>query len=141
MSNSNISIATDIVLERSNNGRPEILLIERKNPPFKTHWALPGGFVEEDEEIASAAVRELMEETDIKLGRDLLQFIDYFDAPDRDPRGRIVSMAFGHVLQAPAEVSGNSDAARAQWFSMDELPELAFDHRTIIARWEERPKS
>lgn len=101
-------------------------------------WALPGGFVEDDEEAATAAQRELQEETTIDLNRGELKFLDYFDAPDRDPRGRIVSFAFGIKVKGEVEAKSGSDAAEAKWFALDDLPELAFDHRSMLARWEER---
>lgn len=133
-----IALAADIIVERQNDNKKEVLLIKRKNNPFGGMWALPGGFVEDDEEAASAAQRELQEETTIDLNRNELEFLDYFDAPDRDPRGRIVSFVFGVKVAEKIEAKAESDAAEAKWFALDELPELAFDHRSMLARWEER---
>lgn len=138
MEQKKIALAADIIVERKKDGNKQVLLIKRKNNPFGGLWALPGGFVEEDEEAASAAQRELQEETTIDLNRNELEFLDYFDAPDRDPRGRIVSFAFGVEVNDNVEAKGASDAAEAKWFALDELPELAFDHRSMLARWEER---
>jgi len=129
-------VTADIVVEKAS--KREILLIRRKNDPYKGSWALPGGFVETSEEAVTAAARELEEETGIKTNRSELEFIDYFDAPDRDPRGRVISFAFGLKVADDREARGADDAEEAQWFDIEEIPELAFDHRTIIARWKER---
>lgn len=136
MKTTKTEVTADIVVEKA--GAREVLLIKRGKDPFKGSWALPGGFVETDEEAATAAARELEEETSVKLGRDELNFIDYFDAPDRDPRGRVISFAFGVKLNEDLDPKGGDDANEAKWFLLDELPELAFDHRTILARWKER---
>lgn len=111
--------------------RPEkILLIKRGNDPYKGCWALPGGYVEEGEKIEDAAKRELMEETHLS-GVDLTQMKTYGD-PGRDPRGWTATVAFmGHVSDMAAAKAGD-DAKDAQWFSLRELPALAFDHGTII---------
>lgn len=129
-------VTADIVVEKA--GTREVLLIKRKKDPFEGKWALPGGFVETDEEAATAAARELEEETSLKVKRQDLSFIDYFDAPDRDPRGRVISFAFGIKLEGSQQPKGGDDAAEAKWFSLDDLPDLAFDHQTILARWKER---
>ncbi len=113
-------------------------MVKRKYEPQASTWALPGGMVELNEEVVSAAQRELKEETGLETKRTDLEFIDFFDAPDRDPRGRVISFAYGFALQQEVNLKAASDAAEIQWFALDELPELAFDHRTIIARWEER---
>lgn len=136
MKTTKTEVTADIVVEKA--GAREVLLIKRGKDPFKGSWALPGGFVETDEEAATAAARELKEETSVKVSRDELSFIDYFDAPDRDPRGRVISFAFGVKLNEDLDPKGGDDANEAKWFSLDELPELAFDHRTILARWKER---
>lgn len=139
MKTTKTEVTTDIVVERPGKNGREVLLIKRGKDPFKGKWALPGGFVETDEEVATAALRELKEETNIDLRkREELTFIDYFDAPDRDPRGRLISFAFGIKLAAETDAKGGDDASDAQWFPLDDLPDLAFDHRTILARWEER---
>lgn len=127
-----ISLTVDVVLESQN----EILLIRRGNDPFKRQWALPGGFVEADETLLQAAWRELREETDWPLSAtDELHFIAYFDDPQRDPRGRIISMAFGMQVQEREAVRAGDDAAKVQWWPLSALPELAFDHRKIIEEW------
>ncbi|MET0945034.1 MAG: NUDIX hydrolase [Flavobacterium sp.] len=107
-----------------------LLLIKRKNEPFKDLWALPGGFVDENEDLEKAAIRELEEETQIKVA--VLEQIGAFGKPYRDPRGHTVSVAyFGFVPENTIAVAAD-DAKEAQWFSIHQLPELAFDHSEII---------
>ncbi len=107
-----------------------VLLIQRGEPPFAGEWALPGGFVEEGEVVASAAARELAEETGIRA-RDL-RLLGVYSAAGRDPRGWTVSVAYVHELDADVAVSGGDDAAAAGWFAVDALPPLAFDHAQIV---------
>ena len=111
----------------------EVLLIQRAIEPFKNQWALPGGFVNMDELLETACLRELEEETGLKLDR-LSQFKTY-DAIDRDPRHRTISVVFCGFAEKDAEVKGGDDAANAAWFKIDELPQLAFDHSMIIAEF------
>jgi len=108
-----------------------VLLIKRKNSPFQDCWAFPGGFVDMDETVEQAAVRELEEETCLN-NISLRQFKTY-SAIDRDPRGRTVSVVFvGFTDSTNREVKGADDAAEAKWFSLNKLPELAFDHKEIL---------
>ncbi len=110
-----------------------ILLIRRANPPFQGVWALPGGFVGIDESLKHAAWRELREETGINAAY-LEQFYT-FGHPKRDPRERIITVAYFALLPSDKlDVEAGSDAQRADWFNVDELPELAFDHPKIISR-------
>jgi 8-oxo-dGTP diphosphatase len=110
---------------------PEILLVQRKDPPFEDLWALPGGFMEMDETLEEAARRELEEETGIKAG-ELIRF-DTYDRPDRDPRGRTVTQVFVTIWkEAMGEPKAASDAKALAWHGLTELPELAFDHHVII---------
>ena len=126
MHTSKIFVTVDIVLLKSNS----ILLIKRLKEPFKDCWALPGGFVEENEDLETAAKRELLEETTIKV--DTLVQIGAFGKPYRDPRHHTVSIAFyGKVDEATIAIA-NDDAQEAYWFQLDDLPELAFDHQEII---------
>ena len=120
-----------IVISKSKNADAEILLIQRKNEPFKDCWALPGGFIEMDENLEQSALRELQEETGI-TGVQLSQFYTFGD-PERDPRGRTVSVIFycfadKQTLNAKA----GDDAAFLDWFSIFKLPQLAFDHSVIV---------
>ena len=108
----------------------EILLIRRKNPPFKNEWALPGGFIDMNETLKESAIRELNEETGIS-GIELHQLDTYGD-PGRDPRGRVVSIIFWGIIKNINQVKAGDDAKEAEWFSLDDLPGLAFDHKKII---------
>jgi 8-oxo-dGTP diphosphatase len=118
---------------------PSVLLVQRANEPFQGHWALPGGFVDEREQVASAAPRELAEETGLEVGA--LELLGVYDTPGRDPRGWTVSAVFIARLPSQAEVKGADDASAARWFAADELPELAFDHALIVADALERYRS
>lgn len=106
-----------------------VLLVLRGVDPYKGCWALPGGFMREQETIEECAIRELREETHLELS-SLKQF-HLFSAVDRDPRGRVVTMAF-YALVKHQSVRGGDDAEKAQWFPIGQLPDLAFDHAEII---------
>lgn len=110
---------------------PEVLLIQRGNPPYEGRWALPGGFVDRGEQVAAAARRELAEETG--LVADALDLLGVYDAPGRDPRGWTVSVVYLARLAQRQDVAGADDAADARWLAVDALPELAFDHGLILA--------
>ncbi len=110
--------------------RKNIVLIKRRNEPCKGCWALPGGFIEMDETLEESAVRELREET-LLSGIKLTKF-DVFGDPGRDPRGRTITIAFWGICDNPADAHADDDAAELEWFSLDNLPELAFDHAKII---------
>ena len=118
-----------LVFARTDEGM-KLLLIQRKNEPCKGKWAFPGGFMDIDETTVDAARRELKEETGLVVGD--LHRDGIFDAVDRDPRERIITVAYYTILDKPAEVSGLDDAAQAKWFSLTELPDLAFDHKEIL---------
>lgn len=107
-----------------------VLLIQRGNEPFKNKWALPGGFVNMDELLETACRRELQEETGLKV--DKMDQFKAYDAIDRDPRHRTISVVFSAEISEKQEVKGGDDAAHAKWFSLSELPELAFDHQQIL---------
>jgi len=111
---------------------PQVLLIQRGRPPFEGAWAIPGGFLEPHERVATCAVRELAEETGIQVLESDLLLVGIYDAPGRDPRGRVITVAYVVVVPAPVEVQGGDDAARAAWFPVESLPPLAFDHDVII---------
>ena len=119
-------------------GKTRLLLIERKHDPYAGQWAIPGGFIEMDEELEDAVARELEEETGL-TGIPLEQ-MHTFGTIGRDPRGRQVTVVFmGIAENGETDVCGGDDAAEARWFDIDCLPEnLAFDHekviRTAIAR-------
>jgi len=107
-----------------------VLLIQRGKEPFKNKWALPGGFVDMDETLGQACIRELEEETGLTVQK-MEQFKAY-DAIDRDPRHRTISIVFSVELDEQKQVKGGDDASRADWFPLSNLPELAFDHHQII---------
>lgn len=107
-----------------------VLLIERGREPFKNKWALPGGFIEMDEILETACKRELLEETGLKVDK-MTQFKTY-DAIDRDPRHRTISVIYFAELSEKQYVKGGDDAACAGWFPISDLPELAFDHKQIL---------
>lgn len=107
-----------------------VLLIERGGEPFKGCWALPGGFMNMDETTEQCAFRELEEETGMKIGE--VHQIGAYSRVDRDPRGRTITVAYLAVVDAPIAVKGQDDAAKAQWFPLSALPELAFDHEEIM---------
>jgi 8-oxo-dGTP diphosphatase len=127
-----LTMTTDVVIFTIRDERLEILLIQRGNPPFQGSWALPGGLVEEDEDLDVCARRELEEET--KVTEVSLEQLHTFGAPHRDPRGRLVTVAY-YTLVRPDRLKPKaaSDAANVGWFAVDELPSLAFDHAAIIA--------
>ena len=118
-----------LVFARTDEGM-KLLLIQRKNEPCKGKWAFPGGFMDIDETTIDAARRELKEETGLVVGE--LHRVGIFDTVDRDPRERIITVAYYTILDNPAEVSGLDDAAQAKWFPLTELPDLAFDHKEIL---------
>lgn len=107
----------------------KLLLIRRGRPPFRDTWALPGGFVEYGETVETAVQREVMEETG--LTTSVRRLVGVYSAPDRDPRGHTVSVAFLLTVESGSP-RGGDDAAEARWFSLDDLPDLAFDHAKII---------
>jgi len=124
------SVTADVAVLRLDEV-PEILLVQRKDPPFKGMWALPGGFMEMEETLEEAARRELTEETGIKAG-EMIRF-DTYDKPGRDPRGRTITQVFVMIWKEPMGIpQAGSDAKTVTWFSLSELPELAFDHDLII---------
>lgn len=131
-SKSKISITVDtVVFGYDPNDGVSVLLIKRKNQPFKGKWALPGGFVDANESLEAAAARELKEETGISPG--YMQQLHAFGDPKRDPRGHVVSVVYlCLVRQSEVAAIAGDDAADTQWFKVSKLPALAFDHREIL---------
>jgi 8-oxo-dGTP diphosphatase len=119
-----------IVLDES---RSHILLIERRNEPFKGCWAFPGGFMEMDETLSETAFRELLEETGIEIQR--IEFFCIADGVNRDPRGRVISAVFQGIVSKNVNIAAGDDAANVKWFNISELPLLAFDHDAILNRF------
>lgn len=127
---SKIFVTVDVTLFRKNENGYEILLIQRLNEPFQGYWALPGGFVDENEDLETAAKRELFEETNIQIFQ--VKQISAYGNPERDPRNHTVSIAFFGQTDITAQAIAKDDAKAVRWFSINELPVLAFDHSEII---------
>lgn len=121
-----------VVFQPTDNNSLKILLIERLQDPFKGMWALPGGFVDEQETLEEAVSRELEEETGLK-GIKLYQ-LEAFSAPGRDPRHRTISIAFWGFCKKAPRLQPGSDAAEARWVNIEQLPPLAFDHEVMIKK-------
>lgn len=125
------AVSVDMLVLRGAADQREILLIQRLNEPFSNCWALPGGFLEMDETLEQAARRELAEETG--LVAESVRQIRAFSNVDRDPRGRVISVAFLVQLAGDQVPVAADDAKHARWFPVIQLPDLAFDHEQIIA--------
>lgn len=125
------ALTVDAIVYTEANDVLEILLIQRGQEPFKGKWALPGGFVNIDELLEVACIRELNEETGLKV--DKMEQFRTYDAIDRDPRHRTISVVYSAEVEEKFDVKGNDDAAKAKWFLVSELPELGFDHSKIIS--------
>jgi 8-oxo-dGTP diphosphatase len=126
-----MAVTVDVVLFALDPDGAKVLLIQRKNEPFKGDWAFPGGFVDMDETAVAAARRELAEETGVAAPE--LTFLGYFDAIDRDPRERTLALAFlGKAASSRLALTAGDDAAATRWFRIDDLPPLAFDHADIM---------
>ena len=110
--------------------KPKVLLIQRGSEPFKGCWAFPGGFMNMDETTEQCAIRELEEETGLKVSE--VHQIGAYSEVCRDPRGRTVTVAYLAVVDEQITVKGQDDAAKAEWFPLTDLPKLAFDHAVII---------
>ena len=110
--------------------QPKVLLIQRGADPYKGSWAFPGGFMNMDETTEQCAIRELEEETGLRVS-DVHQ-IGAYSKVDRDPRGRTITVAYLAIIDEPVQVTGQDDAANAEWFPLSALPELAFDHAEIM---------
>jgi 8-oxo-dGTP diphosphatase len=128
------ALTVDIVVlccSRDEPDQVEVLLIKRAREPFKGQWAFPGGFIDEDESLEDAAVRELTEETG--LSDIQLEQVGAFGDPGRDPRGHTVSVVFASVLEDRRLAIAADDASEADWHSALQPPKLAFDHEKILA--------
>ena len=124
------ALTADCIVFARNELDFRVLLVQRANEPYKGKWAFPGGFMNMDETTEEAARRELKEETGLIV--DDIRQIGTFDRVDRDPRGRVITVAYFVVIDGIREVKGGDDAAVARWFSIQNLPELAFDHQEIM---------
>ena len=126
------SVTADVIIFTLRDGDLQVLLIRRKNPPFQGVWAIPGGFAGMDESLEQAALRELEEETGV---RDVyLEQLYTFGDPGRDPRGRVITVAYFALVPTTAiDPRAGTDATEARWWSVYHLPPLAFDHADILA--------
>ncbi len=129
------AVTTDCVVFGFDGVRLNVLLIERGNEPYRGSWAFPGGFLEIDEDAPDGARRELREETGLEVTN--VEQLGAFTRPDRDPRERVISIAY-FTLVRTSDVAGGDDAAKAQWFPINKMPELAFDHQQIFEQALER---
>ena len=125
------AFAADCIVFLKEEKDTKVLLIQRKNPPFAESWAFPGGFLDMDEEIEIAAARELEEETGLK-NIELAEF-KISGTVGRDPRGRVISMFYiGFTTAENSKAVAADDAKNVKWFSINALPDLAFDHNKMI---------
>lgn len=125
------AVTTDSVVFGFDGKKLHVLLIERGGEPYKGSWAIPGGFIHMDETVEEGAFRELKEETGME--NLYLEQFHVFSAVDRDPRERVLTVAFfALVNKSDYQVIAGDDAAKAAWYSLNELPKLAFDHKDII---------
>ncbi|MBR9705602.1 NUDIX hydrolase [Candidatus Pacearchaeota archaeon] len=128
------SVAADIVIFTIKNEKLKILLIKRGVEPFIDSWALPGGFIKMDEDLDDSAKRELKEETGV-TPKYLEQLYTFGDVK-RDPRGRVISITYFALIdyeKSQPKLNAKTDAKEAKWFSINDLPELAFDHKKILS--------
>ncbi|MCQ2322571.1 MAG: NUDIX hydrolase [Bacteroidales bacterium] len=133
------AVTTDCVIFGLEDGLLKVLLVERGDEPCKGCWAFPGGFLNPDETVEQGALRELQEETG--LDSAYMEQVGVFSDPDRDPRERVITVAFFSVMHVK-NVRAGDDAAKAKWLPVNDLPELAFDHdrilKTALKRFRER---
>lgn len=127
---SKIYVTVDTLVFRKTKNGYEILLIKRKNEPFRDHWAIPGGFVDENEDLETAAKRELLEETQIKI--DNIEQLKAFGKPFRDPRFHTVTIAYCGFVPENTIAKAADDAKEVGWFPLSQLPDFAFDHLEIV---------
>ena len=131
------AVTTDIVIFTIREQRLKLLLVKRKGAPYKGKWALPGGFVKLEENLRQSAERELEEETGVK--DVFLEQLYTFGEPKRDPRERVITIAYYALIPSDKiQIRASTDAEAVGWFGMDELPKLAFDHEKILAKAKQR---
>lgn len=132
MKQQKIAVTVDSVVFCKTEKDFKVLLVQRKNDPFKDLWALPGGFVNENEDLETAAIRELKEETGVKV--ESMEQVKAFGKPNRDPRGHTISIAFLSRIYCEEDLTPSDDAKDAKWFKIEKLldMDLAFDHDEII---------
>ena len=123
------AVTADCIVFNRETDTISVLLIKRNNEPYKDCWAFPGGFVNIDESAENAAIRELKEETGLEIST--VEQLKAYSNPDRDPRERVITIAFIAESKIKA-VKGGDDAKEARWFDISTLPALAFDHEQIL---------
>lgn len=132
-----MAVTVDVAVFTKRDERHLVALIERRNDPYQGAWALPGGFVELDEDLPVAASRELAEETGVQVDPGHLTQVGAYGTPGRDPRMRVVSVLYHVFVPDPPDPSGASDAADARFFGLEEALspgfDLAFDHVTLLS--------
>lgn len=137
----NIKVAVDAVVFGYQSGKLYVLLIQQKFGNQEAYWALPGGLVKEDESLSSAVMRELKEETNVKVNY-MEQLYTFGDDIHRDSRNRVISIAyFALIDSSKTNLKASTDAENVQWFAIDEVPALAFDHNIILTSAFERLKA
>ena len=125
------SVTVDIIIFTIQEEELKVLLVKRKIMPFKDMWAIPGGFVRINENLEDAAKRELKEETGVEA--DYLEQLYTFGDVKRDPRGRVITVAYFALLNSEKlQLKASTDVSQARWFSVNKLPKLAFDHDKIL---------
>lgn len=125
-----MKVTVDMVIFTIQSGVLKVLLVRRRVPPYVGQLAIPGGFVHEDEDLDQAALRELQEETGV--ANVYLEQLYSFGDVGRDPRGRVITVAYFALISADRPLRAGTDAAEAEWWAMDQLPTLAFDHPRIL---------
>ncbi|MCD0464610.1 NUDIX domain-containing protein [Flavobacterium sp. ENC] len=137
----NIRIAVDAIVFGYKNNNLYVLLIEQKFGSAEKYWALPGGLVKPEESLSDAVIRELREETNVQLNF-MEQLYTFGDDIKRDSRNRVISVAYYALVDASnLEIKADTDAEKVQWFKIDEVPSLAFDHNLILKKAVERLKA
>ncbi len=125
-----MQVTVDIVIFTIQSGTLKVLLVKRRAPPFVGQFAIPGGFVHEDEALDQSALRELREETGV--ADVYLEQLYSFGEVGRDSRGRVITVAYFALISADRPLKAGTDAAEAKWWAMEQLPNLAFDHARIL---------
>ena len=140
-----VAVTVDVLVQTISQGSLQVLLVERGETPFLGAWALPGGFIHEDEDLHQAAVRELEEETGVGADEAHLEQLGSYGAPNRDPRMRVVTVAYWAICAGAPSLQAGTDARRARFVPVSDIErgeiELAFDHRKIIDDALERTRS
>jgi 8-oxo-dGTP diphosphatase len=124
-------VTVDVVIFTVRDDTLQVLLVQRGSAPFKDRWALPGGFIHPDEGLEQAALRELEEETGVR--EVYLEQLYTFGDPQRDPRGRVITVAYYALIASDRQtLAAGTDAAATRWWPAGSPPPLAFDHREIL---------